>query len=236
MSKLIRTLKYLLWRAAHRVGLDVYPLDSRNSVQSFLAHIFTTKAVDCIWDIGANTGQYASMVRNIGFRGDIVSFEPIPVVWEKLRQNASADFKWTIYERCAVGLSEGTAVMNVTVDSVSSSLLRPIDATAVVRTESVKVERLDSIIENIKPSSYSLLKLDCQGGEYDIVLSAGSRIQMFLYVQMEASIYPLYEGERTLFDIFDLMHSLGFDVAFIFPGITDQRDRMVQTELVFKRR
>lgn len=216
--------------------MDVYPLDPRNSVQSYLTHIFYKKGIDCVWDIGANTGQYASMLRNIGFRGEIVSFEPNPLAWEQLVRNSTLDYKWTVYERCAVGLNEGAAVFNVTADSVSSSLLSPNDATSVVNTVSVEVERLDSIIGKLLPSPTCLLKLDCQGGEYDIILSAGGEIRQFLYVQMEVSIYPLYEEERTFFDLSELMHKLGFDIAFIFPGITDKYDRMVQTELIFKRR
>lgn len=236
MFRFIQTLKYRLWRAAHKIGLDVYPVDFRNSVQSYLKHILKTNSIDCVWDIGANTGQYAIMLRNIGFCGDILSFEPIPSTWNELRRNAASDLRWNVFQRCAVGLNEGLSSMNVTADSVSSSLFRPINMTDVVGTAEVIVERLDSIIDKVLPSTSSLLKLDCQGGEYNIILSAGEKIRRFSYVQMETSIYPLYEGERTLFELSELMHTLGFDVAFIFPGIIDERDRMVQAELFFKRR
>lgn len=236
MSKLIQKLKYQFWHAAHTVGLDVYPKDPRNSVQSYLSHILKTKSIDCVWDIGANTGQYALMLRNIGYCGNILSFEPIQIAWDELQRNAVADPKWAVYERCAVGLTGGEALLNVTADSVSSSLLRPINANVVAHTIRVKVERLDSIIGKIRPTCNSLLKLDCQGSEYDIVLSASNQIALFLYVQMEASIYPLYEEEKNLFDLCELMDSMGFNIAFMFPGITDFRDRLVQVELIFKRR
>ena len=236
MYKIIRNLKYQVWRAVHLIGLDIYPIDPRNSVQSYLAHVFKAASIDCVWDIGSNVGQYAYMLRNIGFRGDIISFEPIPVAWEALRRNAASDHKWTVHDRCAVGLNEGEAVLNVTSDSVSSSLLSPNDETSIVSTVSVEVKRLDSIMGEISLSSCSFLKLDCQGGEYDIILSAGSKIRQFLYVQMEASIYPLYKGERTFVDLTKLMDAVGFDIVFVYPGITDSQDRMVQAELIFKRR
>ncbi len=236
MSKLTKILKYQLWRIVRKLNLDVYPIDRRNSVQAYLSHIFLNEAIDCVWDLGANTGQYASMLRNIGFKGEIISFEPIPVAWENLRRNASSDKRWIVHDRCAIGLIEGEAQMNVTADSVSSSLLRPLDVMAVVETVGVRVKRLDSIIERVKPSLCSLLKIDCQGSEHDIILSAENEIRRFLYVQLEASLYPLYEGEKTFFELSELMLSYGFDIAFIFPGITDTYDRMVQVELIFKRR
>jgi FkbM family methyltransferase len=236
LTKILQKLRYRAWRAVQKLGLDVYPIDPRNSVQSYLAHVFEVASIDCVWDVGANVGQYASMLRNIGFRGEIISFEPIPVAWEALRHNAISDHKWTVHDRCAVGLNEGESVLNVTSDSVSSSLLSPNDEKSIASTVSVDVKRLDSIIAGISMSPFCLLKLDCQGGEYDIIISAGSKIRNFLYVQMEASIYPLYKGEKTFFELTNLMDSLGFDIAFVYPGITDKQDRMVQAELIFKRR
>jgi len=217
-------------------GIDIYPVDFRNSVQAYLAHIIDKQSINCVWDIGANIGQYASMLRNIGFQGDIFSFEPIPSVWTELQKNAEGDLRWRIYDRCAIGLIEKTAVLNITADLVSSSLLRPIDSSTILQTIDVQVVRLDSIIKKTKPSSRTLLKLDCQGGEYDIILSAEDSIRLFSYVQLEASIYPLYAEERGFFDLVKLMDSLGFDLAFLSPGIVDKHGRMVQVELFFKRR
>jgi FkbM family methyltransferase len=236
VNNLFKVLKYKMWRTLRKLRLEVYPLDRRNSVQSYLSYLFVTKGVDCVWDIGANTGQYASMLRNIGFKGEIISFEPIPEAWEELNRHSASDNKWIVHHRCAVGLNEGFASMNVTADSVSSSLLRPNDINSVVNIVEVKVERLDSIIKQIGLNSCSLLKLDCQGSEYEILLSASNQISNFEYVQLEASIYALYEGEKTFHDLVGLMDSCGFDVAVIFPGITDFLDRMVQVELIFKRR
>ncbi len=236
MGNSFKVLKYKIWRIFRRLRLEVYPLDKRNSIQSYLSYVFETKGIDCVWDIGANTGQYATMLRNIGFEGKIISFEPIPEAWEELNRNAASDNKWIVHRRCAVGMNEGFTSMNVTADSVSSSLLRPNDMNSVVNIIDVKVERLDSIIKQIGLTPCSLLKLDCQGSEYDILLSASSQISNFHYVQLEASIYALYEGEKTFYDLLDLMDSYGYNLAFIFPGITDSQDRMVQVELIFKRR
>lgn len=236
MTNLLKKIKYHLRKTVSVFGLDIYPIDRRNSVHSYLDYLFREKGVDCIWDVGANTGQYAMMLRNIGFRGEIVSFEPIPAAWQKLYSNSFNDGKWRVYERCALGSIPGESMFNITEDSVSSSLLRPIKIGRIKETVTVNIERLDSIIEKFAPSENSLLKLDCQGAEYDIILSAGRDIRIFSFVQMESSIYPLYEGEKCLFDLFEIMNSCGFDTSFVFPGIVDEDDKMLQVELIFKRR
>ena len=47
--------------------------------QQHLKKIFKYTEVDCVFDIGANYGQYAKMLRSdIKFKGLIISFEPIP--------------------------------------------------------------------------------------------------------------------------------------------------------------
>ena len=41
--------------------------------------------IECILDIGANIGQYAEYLRQIGFKNDIISFEPLNDAYEILK-------------------------------------------------------------------------------------------------------------------------------------------------------
>ena len=62
---------------------------------------FEKHGVSVVFDVGANSGQYALELRKHGFRGNIVSFEPLSSAFAKLKQNASADNKWqTINTQC----------------------------------------------------------------------------------------------------------------------------------------
>ena len=54
--------------------------------------LFEHFAIDCVFDIGANAGQYATMLRTrVGYRGHIVSYEPIPELAAKIRAAAALD-------------------------------------------------------------------------------------------------------------------------------------------------
>ena len=53
--------------------------------------------MDCVFDIGANNGQYAQMLRKYaGYQGRIISFEPIPSAADKIRKLAAGDPLWTV--------------------------------------------------------------------------------------------------------------------------------------------
>lgn len=42
----------------------------------FSAEVLLRLEIDCVFDVGANCGQYGQNLREIGYRGTILSFEP----------------------------------------------------------------------------------------------------------------------------------------------------------------
>jgi hypothetical protein len=65
----------------------------REHLRRFLSHF----KVDCVFDVGANAGQYAQMLRErAGFEGTIISYEPIPEFAAQLRMAAKSDPAWFV--------------------------------------------------------------------------------------------------------------------------------------------
>ena len=73
-------------------------------------------------DVGANSGQYGLFLREIGYKGYIVSFEPVASVFEKLKEICEQDDKWFCYD-FALGEKTEDKIINVYESTVFSSFL-----------------------------------------------------------------------------------------------------------------
>ena len=111
-------------------------------------------ATDVIFDVGANTGQFAQGLRASGYHGHIISFEPLSGAHATLVAASASDPLWDVAERCAVGASDSWAAINIAGNSYSSSLLPMLDLhreaapkSAYQGTEPCRVTTLDSYIE-----------------------------------------------------------------------------------------
>jgi FkbM family methyltransferase len=67
-------------------------------------------------DVGANSGQYAGGLRAAGYRGRIVSFEPLSEPYGQLAAASSKDADWDC-RQLALGRRPGTTTINVSEDS-----------------------------------------------------------------------------------------------------------------------
>src|SRR5258708_21455934 len=110
-----------------RIGFDVIRYNPQKSHEAALARLLAAREIDTVLDIGGNEGQYATMVRRAGFRGKIISFEPLAEAHSKLRQAAARDPPWTVAPRMALGDHEGTLLMHVAANSASRSTLPMLD-------------------------------------------------------------------------------------------------------------
>lgn len=199
--------------------------------------------VNLILDVGANKGQYGRQLIRTGFRGRIVSFEPLPSAFEKLRLNRWSFASWQV-EPFALGAQDTTATLNVAGNSQSSSLQGMLPAhvsaapeAAYVDTCDVQVRRLDSIFDQYyRGGDRCYMKLDVQGHEHHVLEGAAGCLDKIVAVQMELSIEPLYEGAETWQAAIATMQNLGYKLMLITPGFCDRATgEMMQADGVFVR-
>lgn len=224
-----------------RRGLQRADLDLRRG--SYAGHVVaTTRAryIDTVLDVGANVGQYASLLRGAGFTGRVISCEPLEGAYAQLAGRAEKDPSWTTM-RVAVGAQPGTATMNVAANSFSSSLLGMTDAhrsaapgSDYVATEEVELTTVADLVDRqgIDPAR-ALLKIDTQGFEAEVLAGAGDLLGRFDAVQLELSFVELYDGQPLYDQMLSTMTDAGYRIHQLEPGFSDTDGRLMQVDGLF---
>jgi len=235
-------MKAFLKKIAQKYGYDILHLPTDPLVRLRL-DLLKQYDINLIFDIGANVGQYAQKMREIGYQGEIVSFEPLPREFEQLKKKAEGDFRWKVAE-FALGNFNGTAEINLAQNSYSSSILDilPVHVESApdsiyVGTQTVKVRRLDDVLEQYYlPGQNILVKIDTQGFERQVFEGCIASLSKIKGFQMELSIVPLYEGETLMQEMVDLLRSHGFKLKLIEGGHRNyETGELLQVEGYFYR-
>jgi FkbM family methyltransferase len=209
-----------------------------------LVRILDHHGITVVLDVGANVGQYAMRLRQGGWAGRIVSFEPLPTARLSLEQAAAVDPRWEVAPPLALGASDGTVTLNVSAESDMSSTLpfRPemadlLDSAAYTGTVTVPLGRLDGIFDHhVGHDDRVLLKIDTQGTELAVLEGASGILDRVRGIQLELSIVPVYEGECRYLDMISTLNELGFEPALFIPGYFNQRSaRLISMDGVFLR-
>ena len=225
---------------AHRAGFDV----TRETFKRHFVHALHQHGIDAVLDIGANVGQFGTALRRAGFRGRIVSVEPLPGAFDALQGASAADPGWTA-ERAGVGARVGTLTMNVAGNSVSSSALPMLDRHAdaapqsrYVGTEEVEATTVDELVarHGLTPAT-ALLKIDVQGYELPVLEGAAATLERFAAVRTEMSLVALYDGQALLPDLLAHLGGRGFELWMLEPGFVEPgTGRLLQADGIFFRR
>jgi FkbM family methyltransferase len=212
------------------------------SLATHLAALLRLLEVDCVLDVGANRGQYARLLRRIGYRGRIVSFEPVPESFAVLRRLAGNDRKWTTVP-FALGAEDALLPIHVTAVTEFSSLRTPTDyarrtfpGSAVTRTVDVPVHRLDDVwAEHVGTARRVHLKLDTQGYDQQVLEGAREVLDRVASVQTELAVKAVYEGVPRYAEAIPRLEACGFELTGVFPVLRDGQLRIVELDCVMRR-
>jgi FkbM family methyltransferase len=242
----VRYVKDFARRLARASGLELRRFHPVSSPAAQLRAMLAAHQVNLVLDVGANTGQFGNELRrHVGYRGRIVSFEAMRAAHDELSRRAAKDALWEVAQRAALGARSGTATMNVSDNSVSSSILPMLPSHAGAApesrysgTESVRLEPLDSLaVDYVKADSVVFLKIDTQGYESEVLLGAPKTLSRAVGVQLELSLIPLYEGQKLMPEMIGHMEGSGFDLWGIAPTFAAPiTGRMLQVDAIFFRR
>ena len=237
-------MKNIVKKLMRSTGYDLHRYNPSSSQACQLEHTLRNHKIDLVLDVGANVGQFAKGLREVGYNDRIVSFEPLIDAHHILSKAARGPKGWEVHKRCAIGDINGTIQINVSGNSVSSSVLPMLkghsDAapeSAFTRSEETPINTLDSVSAPYMTARNSILiKIDTQGFEWQVLDGAPQTIKRARGVMIELSIVQLYSGQRLWQEIFQRLESEGFRLWSLNPAFIDPRDgRTLQLDGIFFR-
>ena len=204
-------------------------------------------AVDAWFDVGANLGQYATMLRkDVGHKGLIFSFEPNPDVFVQLERKAAGDPKWHVFNM-ALADFDGTASFNIMASHQFSSLGQPADGqdavfaqrNVVTRSVEVQCARLDEMMPRLM-SEYGFarpfLKMDTQGHDKSVCDGAEGVLTHMLGVQTEMAVRPIYAGATDFRGMITYLEERGFLLNAVVANNKGHFPLLVEMDGIFVNR
>ncbi|MGH8687196.1 MAG: FkbM family methyltransferase [Burkholderiales bacterium] len=237
-------MKAFTHRLLQRFGYDIHRFRASASLEAQLAAMLRSGGFDLVLDVGANAGQYGRRLRDHGYSGRIVSFEPLREAWTPLKAASSGDKLWEVADPIALGERDGEIDIHVSENSYSSSALGVLDAhlraapdSRYVGRELVPMRRLDAVAGRyLRPASVALLKVDTQGFEDRVLAGAAGILPRIAGLQLELSLVPLYEGQKLIAEMLEQVRGLGFELWGAWPVLVEpDTGRLLQVDAVFFR-
>ena len=235
-------MKKKIKKLLNKFGIEVGRFQPNTSFESQIVAAMKKVKIDVLFDIGANTGQFSLQMRDKGYLGRIVSFEPLTSARKKLIQHASKEANWIVHDRLAVGDYNGVTDINISKNSVSSSILPMLKShsdagknSIYIKTEKTPIITLDSVADSyLDKFSNLFIKIDTQGYESKVLDGAFKTLKKTKGILCELSLIPLYEGQEIWTDLILRLEKEGFILWSIEQGFTDKRDgRTLQVDGVF---
>jgi FkbM family methyltransferase len=166
-------------------------------------------------DVGANIGAFTILAaRHVGPSGRVIAIEPEAGNYKQLVANVALNEPAGVEtHQLAVGAREGTVQLRTGVRASLASFYAEVDHHRQDgQVQDVRMRPLEALMDEARIDRCDLLKLDCEGAEYDILFnmqpSVAERIaQISLEAHKVEGRHPQELGER--------LRTLGYQVR---PG------------------
>jgi len=229
----------------HFLGLEISFYRPDSTREALFFKMLKEFDINTIFDIGANEGQFGKFIRDLGYRGIIVSFEPLTKAYQKLQIKSSGDDLWNIAPQMAIGEEDGEVKINIANNSESSSILSMLKAhqeaagnSTYIGSEVVRMSKLDSIYTPyVRQDSKIFLKIDTQGYEDRVLRGASKLLEQVVGLQVELSLTPLYNDQILFDEMIGNLKKSGFELWSIMPVFSDLKTgRLLQVDATFFRK
>lgn len=232
-------MRRLIKQILRKKGLQIRPYPEKDLVRRM--RIVNNFKIDTLFDIGANFGQYALLMRELGYSKKIISFEPLKVAFEVLKKASSGDNNWEIHQY-ALGSENAKSLINVAANSGSSSILNMLPAhiksapeARYIDKEEIEIKKLDAVINSFCSNWENvMIKIDTQGYEKNVLDGAEESLKFIKVIQLEMSLVPLYENEILFLEMINHLSQKGFELYSLENGFSDKTTgQLLQVDGIF---
>ncbi len=196
---------------------------------------------DQIIDVGAHAGEFA-LAALLAFPEceKITSFEPQPDVAEKCK-NKLLPFPAAKVERTALGSEVCKKTFYISSFTPDSSFFKTTEERLGddrLKALEVPVKPLDDFGFHSSDAKCTLLKLDCQGFEMEVLKGSQKTLKNVDVILVEILFAPVYAGQCSFHQIYDTLINMGFYFGGPYCTMLDQTLHGVQQidAVFFKRK
>jgi FkbM family methyltransferase len=191
------------------------------------------KQIEHIIDVGANEGQFAFMARYAWPSARIDCFEPDPDAFSRLKENHGDDRLINLYNN-AIGSESTELFLNLGKTSAQNSFLQEL-GTSSQESIAVPVITLDEIYQSF-PRETTLLKVDVQGYELEVLKGANALLSHLNFVLLEISLTNLYKEGVEIDTLWQFMKNNGYRYYSIIDQYRDSvSHNILQMDVIFEK-
>jgi len=238
-------IREALWQVRHAVLKTLSSLGYSQSLSVDLSNQLTARRCSVAIDVGANRGNYGALLRRIGFKGRIISAEPIASTFALLTARAARDQHWHVLN-VAVGDAEGEIEMKVMSDDSFCSALTPNEygreafpvGTTVVKTATIPLTTVTDILSNHEkefPCERVHLKSDTQGFDMHVLRGAAKKLNQIHSIQLELSMSAIYLNQPNYLEQLEFLAQNGFSLSAIHPVTRKADFALIEADGLFVR-
>jgi FkbM family methyltransferase len=169
-------------------------------------------------DVGANIGCVTTLLsRLVGPSGRVFGFEPVPHLFQRLKENIALNAFDRVASLYQMALSRETGQATIKAawedcDNQGMASLRNTDHPHLTRALEIRTITLDQFVREKHLDRIDLIKMDVQGAEPWVIEGGAStlrRLQPDLL--LEVSPYDLRSFGKTSADLLQMIESVGYE-------------------------
>ena len=217
----------LVKHTARRLGIAISRYPPLGGYLRDLRDYLSRMEINVVLDVGAYIGNYAKDLREAGYRGQIISFEPVPASYEQLHEAMRNDSLWS-GEPYGLSDENQEALINTHSRGDFNSLLTlredagraySVDPARWSQTP-IQLKRLDAVLPQLLEGIRSprvFLKIDTQGHDVSVVKGASGVLDIIAGLQSELPAVEVYDGMPSMSTLLSYYAGISYVPIEFYP-------------------